>query len=158
MNQKKPKKIKSIDTDYFPNTLLEYTRNTLGEQFTSLPKRIQVGYVVVFYNHYSITKSNQHNRDPESWVMGLKEVSRYFTDARDFRAVNNKGYYLKPKSNRYGSIKNQYTLKRKHEPGAMKRQPTNWIVKTVAAFKGVNNTPGCMNGFQLKVEDNLLHL
>jgi hypothetical protein len=140
---------KSIDVDYFPNSLLEHTRNTLGNQFTDLPKRIQTGYIKVFYNHYSIIKSNQHNRDLESWAMGLKEVARCFTDPRDFRAVNNKGYYLKPKSNRYGFIENQYTLKRKAEPNAIKHQPTNWVIKTVEAFKGTNNTIGCMNGFQL---------
>jgi hypothetical protein len=143
---------KSIDVDYFPNSLLEHTRNTLGNQFTDLPKRIQTGYIKVFYNHYSIIKSNQHNRDPESWAMGRSEVSRYFTDPRDFRAVNDKGYYLKPKSNRYGSIKNAYTLKRKTEPDAIQHQPTKWVIKTVEAFQGTNNTPGCMNGYQLQPE------
>jgi hypothetical protein len=143
-------KNKSIDVDYFPNSLLEYTRNTFGKQFTDLPKRIQTGYIKVFYNHYSIIKSNQHNRDPESWAMGRSEVSRYFTDPKDFRAVNDKGYYLKPKSNRHGPIENAYTLKRKAEPDAIKHQPTNWVIKTVEAFQGTNNTPGCMNGYRLQ--------
>ena len=142
-------KSSSIDTYYFPNSLLEYIRNILDKQFTDLPIRIQTGYIKVFYHHYNVIKSNQHNRDSESWAMGLKEVTRYFTDPRDFRAVNNKGYYLKPKNNRYGLIENQYTLKRKAEPNAIKHQPTNWVIKTVEAFKGTNNTIGCMNGFQL---------
>jgi len=143
-------KSNSIDTYYFPNTLLEYTRNILGKQFTDLPIRIQTGYIKVFYHHYNVIKSNQHNRDPESWAMGLKEVARYFTDPRDFRAVNNKGYYLKPRSNRYGLIENQYTLKRHHELNVIKHSPTNWVVKTIEAFQGTNNTIGCLNGFQLQ--------
>ena len=81
-------KNKLRDNDYYPESLLDYTRKTLGETFERLPERIQTGFVKVFYNHYNIIKSNQHNQDSESITMGSDEIERYFGDQRDFNACN----------------------------------------------------------------------
>ena len=81
-------------TDLFPHSLQLEAQQVLGEEFSRLPKRIQTGYTTTFWNHGNIIKHNKHNRKPDSFPMGEKEVSRNFTDPRNFKAVNSKGYYL----------------------------------------------------------------
>jgi hypothetical protein len=63
--------------------------------------------------------------------MDNSEVSRYFTDPRDFRAVNDNGYFLRPKYTIHGAIKGQYVLSRKAEEGSAEYEPTKWIIKTI---------------------------
>ena len=146
-----PKKTKKLDLDFYPKSLLSETAQVLGVEFERLPKRIQTGYVNTFWCHNGLIRHNQHNRNPESFAMGRNEVNKNFTDHRNFKAVNAKGYYLKPKSNRYGVIANQYVLKRKEEDGANRYKPTEWIIKTVEAFQAWKEAglTGCKSGYKL---------
>ena len=78
--------------DLFPHSLQLEAQQVLGEEFSRLPKRIQTGYTNAFWQHSNIIKHNKHNRQPDSFPMGTEEVSRNFTDPRDFRKVNDNGY------------------------------------------------------------------
>ena len=120
-----------LDLDFYSKSLFAEASKVLGDKFRRLPKRIQTGYVKVFEYHSGIIRHNQHKKRPDSFAMDGDEVKRNFTDRRDFRSVNDTGYWLKPKSNRYWLIDNNYTLKRKEEDGAEKYQPTKWVIKTI---------------------------
>jgi len=155
---KKPtKKTKKLDLDFYPKSLFSEASKILGSEFDRLPKRIQTGYTKVFWCHNGIIRHNQHNRRPDSFAMGRDEVNRNFTDHRDFKAVNRRGYYLRPKSNRYGIIDNQYALRRKEEDGSIKYKPTEWIIKTHEAFQAwkEGGVVGCKSGYKLppKISD-----
>jgi len=132
--------------NFFPDELLQEARKVLGEEFIRLPKRIQTGYIIVLYNHHNIIKSNQHSRDSDSFFMIDETVESYFNDARDFRVVNDNGYYLRPNK----ISKGKYVLKRKPEEGTTYYEPTNWLVSTVSASQGYKEgKAGWSNGFQL---------
>ena len=152
-----PKKTNKPDLDFYPKSLFSEVSKELGSEFDRLPKRIQTGYTKVFWCHNGIIRHNQHNRNPDSFAMSRDEVNRNFTDHRDFKAVNNRGYYLRPKSNKYGVIENQYVLERKEVEGAVKYQPTEWTIKTVKAFQSwkEGGVAGCKNGYKLlpKISD-----
>lgn len=152
-----PKKTKKPDLDFYPKSLFLEASKELGNELGRLPRRIQTGYVKTFWCHNGIIRHNQHNRDPESFALGRSEIDRNFTDHRNFKAVNSKGYYLKPKSNRYGVIDNQYTLKRKEEKGAIRYEPTEWTIKTVEGFQSwkEGGVVGCKSGYKLspKIRD-----
>ena len=100
---------KPPSTDLYPSSLLNESQKTLGEEFTRLPKRIQTGYTLVFWNHSGLIRHNTHNRRPDSFPMDTMERARYFTDPRNFNAVNDNGYYLRLKST------GEYALRRKDE-------------------------------------------
>jgi len=140
---------KKPDLDYYSKSLLSELSKVLGDEFSRLPKRIQTGYTKVFEYHSGIIRHNQHKKRPDSFSMCEDEVQRYFTDRRDFRSVNDTGYWLKPKSNRYGLIDNQYTLKRKGEDGAVECKPTNWVIKTIMSSQNSGNGSGYCNGYKL---------
>ena len=151
------KKTNKPDLDFYPKSLFSEVSKELGSEFDRLPKRIQTGYTKVFWCHNGIIRHNQHNRSPDSFAMSRDEVNRNFTDHRDFKAVNNRGYYLRPKSNKYGVVDNQYVLERKEVEGAVKYQPTEWTIKTVKAFQSwkEGGVAGCKNGYKLlpKISD-----
>ena len=136
---------KPPSTDLFPSSLLAESQRVLGEEFSRLPKRIQTGYTLVFWNHSGLIRHNTHNRRPDSFPMDTKERARYFTDPRNFNAVNDNGYYLRLKST------GEYALRRKDEEGAIFHQPTNWLIKTIEAFVGWKKVgvTGSKNGYQL---------
>jgi hypothetical protein len=138
-------------TDLFPHSLLLEAQQVLGEEFSRLPKRIQTGYTNTFWQHANIIKHNKHNRRPDSFPMGTEEVSRNFTDPRNFRKVNDTGYSLRPKRTRHGSIDSQYTLCKDRTGGATSYPPTNWIIKTIEAFESWSEggVKGALNGYQL---------
>ena len=152
-----PKKTNKIDLDFYPKSLFSEVSKELGNEFDRLPRRIQTGYVNTFWCHNGIIRHNQHNRDPESFAFGRSEVERNFTDHKSFKAVNTRGYYLRPKHNRYGVIDNQFTLKRKEEDGAVRYEPTKWTIKTVEGFQSwkEGGVVGCKSGYKLstKVRD-----
>ena len=152
-----PKRTNKPDLDFYPKSLFSEVSKELGSEFDRLPKRIQTGYTKVFWCHNGIIRHNQHNRSPDSFAMSREEVNRNFTDHRDFKAVNNRGYYLRPKSNKYGVIDNQYVLERKEVEGTVKYQPTEWTIKTVEAFQSwkEGGVAGCKNGYKLlpKISD-----
>ena len=139
---------KNPNLEYYPKSLFRATSDTLSNEFTRLPKRLKTGYVNTFWTHNGIIKHNQHNRDPESFAMGNDEVNNNFTDFRNFKAVNSKGYYLAPRRNRYGLVDNQYVLKRKPAEGAIEYPPTNWLIKTKEAFQTWVYV-GSLNGYRL---------
>ena len=145
MSKRKP------STDLYPSSLLLEAHKVLGEEFSRLPERIQIGYVTTFWNHSNIIKHNKHNRKPDSFPMGEKEVSRNFTDPKNFKAVNSNGYYLKAKRTRHGTIDGQYVLLRNEQEGASSYPPTKWINKTISAFQSWSEggVKGCLNGYQL---------
>ena len=145
MSKRKP------STDLYPSSLLLEAHKVLGEEFSRLPKRIQIGYATTFWNHSNIIKHNKHNRKPDSFAMGEKEVSRNFTDPRDFRKVNDNGYSLRPKRTRHGSIESKNILCKERTGGATTYPPTKWLKKTVDAFKGWSEVGliGSRNGYQL---------
>jgi hypothetical protein len=142
---------KPPSTDLFPSSLLSESQKILGDQFTKLPKKIQTGYTIVFWNHSGLISSNTHNRRTDSFPMDNIEVSRYFTDPRDFRAVNDNGYFLRPKYTRHGAIEGHYVLFRKAVEGSAEYEPTKWIVKTIEAFQGwfEAGVTGSKNGYIL---------
>ena len=107
---------KKLDLDFYSKSLYSEVSKVLGNEFRRLPERIQTGYVKVFEYHSGIIRHNQHKKLPDSFAMGGDEVKRYFTDRRDFRSVNDTGYWLKPKLNRYGLIDEKYILKRMGYP------------------------------------------
>jgi hypothetical protein len=149
LNNRKPP-----STDLFPSSLLYESQKVLGDQFTKLPRKIQTGYTLVFWNHSGLIRHNTHNRRTDSFPMDNKEVSRYFTDPRDFRAINDNGYYLKPKNTRHGVIEGQYVVLLKDEPGATHCEPTKWVIKTIEAFQGWAEVGviGTKNGYILDSE------
>ena len=138
-------------TDLFPHSLQLEAQQVLGEEFSRLPKRIQTGYTTAFWQHSNIIKHNKHNRKPDSFPMGTEEVSRNFTDPRDFRKVNDNGYSLRPKRTRWGSTETKYMLCKEQTGGATSYPPTKWINKTVEAFESSSErrVKGTLNGFQL---------
>ena len=83
--------------------------------------------------------------------MGREEVESNFTEAKDFVAINDNGYYLVPFTTRHGGSKNRYKVRRKDEDGAVYCNPTGWLVRTVAAANG-----RYVNGFKLSPEINTL--
>jgi len=137
--------------DLFPHSLQLEAQQVLGEEFSRLPKRIQTGYTTAFWQHANIIKHNKHNRQPDSFPMGTEEVSRNFTDPRDFRKVNDNGYSLRPKRTRWGSTETKYMLCKGRTGGATSYPPTKWINKTVEAFESWSEggVKGCLNGYQL---------
>ena len=138
-------------TDLYPSSLLLEAHKVLGEEFSRLPKRIQTGYVTTFWNHSNIIKHNKHNRKPDSFAMGKKEIVRNFTDPRDFRKVNDNGYSLRPKRTRHGSIESKNILCKERTGGATTYPPTKWLDSTAVAFSGGRKSfiKGSKNGFQL---------
>ena len=138
-----------LDLDFYSKSLFAEVSKVLGDEFRRLPKRIQTGYVKVFEYHSGIIRHNQHKKRPDSFAMDGDEVRRNFTDRRDFRSVNDTGYWLKPKSNRYWLIDNNYTLKRKEEDGAEKYQPTKWVIKTIMSSQNDGKGSGYHNGYKL---------
>jgi len=138
-------------TDLYPSSLLLEAHKVLGEEFSRLPKRIQTGYTTTFWNHSNIIKQKKHNRKPDSFAMGEKEVSRNFTDPRDFRKVNDNGYSLRPKRTRHGSIESKNILCKERTGGATSYPPTKWLDSTAVAFSGGRKAfiKGSKNGFQL---------
>ena len=145
------KNLKPPSTDIFPSSLLLESRKILGEEFTKLPKKIQTGYALVFWNHSGLIRHNTHNRRSDSFSMNAKEISCYFTDPRNFRAVNDNGYYLKQKYTRHSAIEGQYVALRKEAEGAWYCEPTKWVIKTSEAFKGWTEVGviGSFNGYIL---------
>ncbi len=145
MSKRKP------STDLYPSSLLLEAHKVLGEEFSRLPKRIQIGYTTTFWNHSNIIKHNKHNRKPDSFPMGEKEVSRNFTDPRNFRKVNDNGYALRPKRTRWGSTETKYILCKDRTGGATSYPPTKWLNKTIEAFQSWSEggVKGCLNGYQL---------
>ena len=145
---------KPPSTDLFPSSLLSESQKVLGEQFTKLPRKIQTGYTLAFWNHSGLIRNNTHNRRSDSFSMNSSEVSRYFTDPRDLRAVNDNGYYLRHKYTLWGVIEGQYVVLRKDEEGAWHCEPTKWIIKTIEAFEGRSRLGviGSYNGYILDTE------
>ena len=145
MSKRKP------STDLYPSSLLLEAHKVLGEEFSRLPKRIQTGYTTTFWNHSNIIKHNKHNRKPDSFAMGKKEIVRNFTDPRDFRKVNDNGYSLRPKRTRHGSIESKNILCKERTGGATSYPPTKWLDSTAVAFSGGRKAfiKGSKNGFQL---------
>ena len=145
------RKDKTPSADLFPTSLLNESQLILGEQFNQLPKKIQTGYTLVFWNHSGLIRHNTHNRRTDSFPMDNLEVSRYFTDPRDFRAVNDNGYFLRPKYTRHGAIEGHYVLSRQAEEGSAEYEPTKWIIKTIMAFEGRSRlgVTGSKNGYIL---------
>ena len=145
MSKRKP------STDLYPSSLLLETQKVLGEEFSRLPERIQIGYATTFWKHSNIIKHNKHNRKPDSFAMGKKEIVRNFTDPRDFRKVNDNGYSLRPKRTRHGSIESKNILCKERTGGATSYPPTKWLDSTAVAFSGGRKSfiKGSKNGFQL---------
>ena len=137
--------------DLFPHSLQLEAQQVLGEEFSRLPKRIQTGYTTAFWQHSNIIKHNKHNRQPDSFPMGTEEVSRNFTDPRDFRKVNDNGYALRPKRTRWGSTETIFMLCKDRTGGATSYPATKWINKTVRAFESWSEggVKGTLNGYQL---------
>jgi len=135
--------------DLFPHSLQLEAQQVLGEEFSKLPKRIQTGYTTAFWQHSNIIKHNKHNRQPDSFPMGTEEVSRNFTDPRDFRKVNDNGYALRPKRTRWGSTETIFMLCKDRTGGATSYPATKWINKTVRAFDSWGTVKGTLNGYQL---------
>ena len=154
MSKRKP------STDLFPSSLLTESQRVLEEEFTRLPNRIQTGYTLVFWNHNELIRHNTHNRRTDSFPMDTEEVTHYFADPRNFRAVNDNGYYLNQKNTRHGIIEGQYALLRKEAKGVTYCEPTKWIIKTIDAFQGWREAGviGIKNGYILNSKVNYIVL
>jgi hypothetical protein len=143
--------LKKINLNFFPVSLLSESHKVLGDEFLKLTDRIQTGYVKVFWNHCGIIKKNRHKKRKDSFAMGRKEVESNFTEAKDFVAINDNGYYLVPFTTRHGVSENRYKVRRKYEDGSIYCKPTDWLVRTVAAANG-----RYVNGFKLSPKINSL--
>jgi|GEM_PF-865173 len=146
-----PNIIKKLDLNFFPASLLTESHKVLGDEFTKLTNRIQTGYVKVFWNHYGTIKKNKHKKRKDSFAMGRKEVESNFTEAKDFAAINDNGYYLVPFETKHGVSENRYKVRRQDEDGSIYCEPTGWLVRTVAAANG-----RYVNGFKLSPKINEL--
>jgi len=148
------KQLKPPSTDLYPSSLLYESQQILGDQFTNLPHKIQTGYTLVFWSHSGLIRHNTHNRRADSFPMDNNEVNRYFTERKNFRAVNDNGYFLRPKYTRHGAIEESYVLSRTKVEGSTHYEPTKWIIKTVFAFEGRSNLGviGSKNGYILDPE------
>jgi hypothetical protein len=67
--------------------------------------------------------------------MSRKYVTRFFSDQKNFRAVNNNGYYLGFKKTRHGLTDN-ISFSRKAKDRYTKHNPTNWVLLTCPAHGG----------------------
>ena len=141
------KKTNKPDLDFYPKSLLSELTKVLGSEFVRLPRRIQVGYSNIFWSHSGIIRHNHHRKRSDSFAMDNKELDRHFTDFRNFKAVNSKGYYLKPSKRPKGD---KYLLRRKDEEGAVKYKPTGWLIKTVEGLQSWKplGVKGCKNGYK----------
>ncbi len=138
---------RKFNTDFFPATLVVEASKVLGEEFSNLPSRYQAGYVNIFWNHSDIIRYNKHSKDPSSFKMCRDEVERYFVDQKNFRVVNDNGYYLGFKSTKHG-ISNKPMLSLKEKSGFPKHNPTRWIKKTYEAH-GNGSGGGQCAGYNL---------
>ena len=142
-------KRQNLDTEFIPYSLLKEAREVLGEEFSRLTNRHQVGYVDIFWNNYGITRSNQHSKQLDSFKMPRDNVNRFFVDQRDFRAVNNKGYYLGLKGVRLG-VSDKVSFSRKEKDGYVRHEPTLWVDKTFNAYgRAGSKTPGQCCAYRL---------
>ena len=141
------KRKRKFNTDFFPASLVLEASKVLGEEFSRLPSRYQAGYINIFWNHSDIIRYNQHSKESSSFKMCRDEVERYFVDQKNFRAVNDNGYYLGFKSTKHG-ISNKPMLSLKEDSGFLKHNPTKWIKKTYEAH-GNGSGGGQCAGYKL---------
>ncbi len=139
----------NLNTEFIPYSLLKEAREVLGEEFSRLTNRHQVGYIDIFWNNYGIIRSNQHSKQLDSFKMPRDNVNRFFVDQRDFRAVNNKGYYLGYKRTIHG-LSNKVSFSRKEKDGYVRYEPTLWVDKTFNAYgRAGSKTPGQCCAYRL---------
>ncbi len=148
------KKTNKPDLDFYPKSLLSELTEVLESEFIRLPIRKQVGYTNILWSHSGIIRHNHHRKRSDSFAMDNKELDRYFTDFRDFKAINSKGYYLRPSQR---PKIDKYLLRRKDEKGAVKYEPTKWLIKTVEAHQAWKplGVKGSKNGYKFspKIRD-----
>lgn len=145
---------RKFDTDFFPATLISEATKVLGEEFSNLPFRYQAGFVNIFWNHSEIIRHNQHSRKLDSFKMCGDEVERCFVDQRNFRAVNNNGYFLGYKKARLGSS-DKPLLSRKRRSGLVEHKPTGWVEQTYAAH-GNGVSRGQCPGYKLSTKVSVM--
>ena len=142
-------KRQNLDTEFIPYSLLKEAREVLGGEFSRLTNRHQVGYIDIFWNNYGITKTNQHPKQIDSFKMPRDNVNRFFVDQRDFRAINNNGYYLGLKGVRLG-VSDKVSFSRKEKDGYTRHEPTLWVDKTFNAYgRAGSKTPGQCCAYRL---------
>ena len=142
-------KRQNLDTEFIPYSLLKEAREVLGGEFSRLTNRHQVGYIDIFWNNYGITKTNQHSKQIDSFKMPRDNVNRFFVDQRDFRAINNNGYYLGLKGVRLG-VSDKVSFSRKEKDGYTRHEPTLWVDKTFNAYgRAGSKTPGQCCAYRL---------
>lgn len=139
------------DFDYFSKSLYIEAERFLGDEFCRLPLRIRTGYIKAFYYNQSISRSNRHTADSDSFTMNKKDTKRYFGDPQVFCDVNKNGYGLRPKTGKHGVIKDKYVICKKIHESAVECQPTQWLIKTNYAYQTSknHNVTGSANGYKL---------
>ena len=140
-------KRQNLDTDFYFPPLLKEAREVLGGEFRRLTHRHQVGYIIIFWDNFEIDRNNQHNKQLDSFVMCRKEIVRFFVDQRNFRAINDTGYYLGHKRTRHG-LSSKVSFSRSKVDGYARYEPTRWVERTFVAH-GNNTGGGRCNGFKL---------
>ena len=145
------KKALGLDPNFFPKSLLHFTQNKLGSQFTNLPYLFQTGYVNIFWSNNQIIRHNKHNRDPNSFPLSREKILANFTNHKDFNAVNKNGYYLVPKRSKWGVVEGKYNIYRNDKKGGDYQEPTGWLIRTVDAFPTYREggVRGANSGYQL---------
>ena len=146
---------RKFNTDFFPATLSVKAVEVFGEEFSKLPSRYQSGYVNIFWNHSEIIRHNQHSKELESFKMCRDEVERCFVDQKNFRAVNNNGYYLGFKRTKHG-ISDKPLLSGKSGDELVKHSPTEWVEKTYEAHGGNKNGGGQCAGYKLSTKVSVM--
>ena len=139
-----------LDTEFILYSLLQEAKEVLGDEFCKLILRHQVGYVDIFWNNYGLTRNNRHSKQIDSFKMSRKKVVRFFSDQKNFRAVNNNGYYLGFKKTRHGLTDNT-SFSRKAKDGYIRHNPTNWVLLTCPAHGG-EKVKGRYAAYQLAPE------
>ena len=128
-----------VDLEFIPYSLLKEAEEVLGDEFTRLTHRHQFGYLDIFWSNDRITRSNQHSKYLDSFKMPREHVNRFFVDQRDFRAINNNGYYLGLKGARLGAG-SKVSFSRKAKDGYTRHEPTDWVVLTHPAHGNKNKS------------------
>ena len=111
----------------FPASLLYRLRTSLDDEFCKLPKRIQEGYTVLLWSNLSVTDTNRHIQEKDSWKVSTKQLKVLFGKDQVFRDVNTNGYYMNQKRTTHGDREGHFKICKSEDIGAIEHPPTGWV-------------------------------
>ena len=126
--------MKNNNRSRLPLSLLYRLRNSLGDEFCKLPKRLQEGYTALLWNNLSVTDANRHTQKEDSWKVSTKELKALFGDDQVFRDVNTNGYYMNPKRTSHGDREGHFKVCRFDDIGAVEHPATGWVISVFTGY------------------------